>query len=294
MAKFARAAGFKSAAKVHKRYTLGPKARRINLQDAPNIEAFFNRQRGALAAAISRSRRETRAWEAGKGTSGTAAPFGLNRQYRSAIEARLQWWASAVDKSVASSSRAVKRGAEAHYEPDWTTIREDLRELWLGLGGSLYSAIDAHLGGQALHVLDNWPSKSGLSRALLTIDIEPGMSAGELMRASIVANAGYSGYITQAGYRMKTYTTKSGRTRRKKVYEDGKLPADKAAFLRQDDQGRWVFDEEAYLADQRQKEAAGYKPAKGKPYQDLMVKPAKGVVAAIGRDATAGAVKEAT
>lgn len=282
------------------------------LPGAPNLQVFYDRQRGALQEAITRGRRLARRQSAtlirqydiaGVGTLTTATPgFGLNRQHRSVIESRLSWWANAIDRDVGSLARTTTLAADAHYEPPWNQIRRDLKDLSWALGRSLYSAIDDHLGRQALAALDAWPYKTGLSRAMLFVEIMPGMTRDELMQASFQAGAGYSGYIKEGGFKVvrSTYTDKQGRerVRRKHVYSDeARLPAWKARYLVQTADGRWRFDTDAY---ERRKAAGGklemeadYKAAKGKPYRDLMTKPAPRTVRAIGDAAIAGTIKEA-
>jgi len=271
---------------------------RFELPGAPNLERFALLQRGALQAAIRKSRQRTARHDAG---FGSAPPHGLNRQYRSVIEARIAWWQRATLAPIGTYSRSTQKAGEAHVEPRWGDIQRDLRGLMGALAASLYASLDHHLGGMALDALANWPSKTGLSRAMLHVEIGPGMSGDEIMRASLVAGAGYSGYIKQGGFRVvrTTYVDKRGkqRVRRKHVYGDGdRMPSWKARYLVQMADGRWTFDSEAY---ERAKSGGkfwgdpDYKPAKGKPYRELLTKPAPRTVKAIGRDAVDTTVKGA-
>lgn len=277
---------------------------RFELPEAPNMERFILLQRGALEAAIRKSRELTGKHDTG---TGGAAPFGLNRQYRSVLEARIDYWRRAALAPIARYEKGgaytTSQAGEAHYEPRWADIQRDMRKLYGALAASIYGAMDEYLGGQALDALGEWPYKTGLSKALLHVEIAPGQSGDEIMRASLVAGAGYSGYIKQGGFRVvrSTYTDKKGteRVRRKHVYSDNeRLPSWKARYLVQMADGRWRFDAEAY---DRRKAAGGklemeddYTPAKGKPYRDLMTKPANRTVKSIGREATAESVRGST
>ena len=302
-------------------------AGQATLPGAPHLERFANLQAGALREAIRKGREQAertsatlvRQYDTPRGLVTTVTPgLGLNRQYRSVIEARMKWWQDrAIDAQIATyehASESVRRAATAridgysastkhaarlHVAPAWGEIRKSLRMLHSRMAQSLYAAFDLHLGTQALDALAAWPSKTGLSRALLSVQVAPGTSDASLMRGSLVAGAGYSGYIKAGGFRVKReeYTTKKGETkmRTKHVYQEGRLPYWKARYLVKDKDGRWRFDADRYEAD-----AAGgavvrdpdYKPARGKPYHDLLVKPTRATADAIGRAAAAGAVKE--
>ncbi len=270
----------------------------FRLPQAPHLERFALIQRGALQQAIKRSRERTSRHDAGVGS---APPFGLNRQYRSILEARMKWWAQAGTALAGTYARSTERAAEAHVEPNWGQIQRDLQGLMGALGASLYAAFDDNMGAQALAALAAWPDDTGLSRALLHAEIGPGAGGhGELMRGSLVAGAGYSGYIKASGFRVvrQQYITKKGeaKTRTKHVYGEGRMPAWKARYLVKQADGRWRFDADAFEKAQAAGGAearADYKPAKGKPYHDLIARPARATVAAIGRQAVEGAVKGA-
>lgn len=271
----------------------------VTLPGAPHLERFAALQVGAMQEAIRKGREQAAAWDAGKGVPAGAPPLGLNRQYRSMIEARIAWWQRAKIAPPGTYAKSTSHAAGATAEADWAQISADLQGLAGRLAAGLYTAFDEHLGGQALAVLDAWPHKMGLSRAMLQVEVAPG-SGGELMRGSHVAGMGYSGYIKEAGFRVKkeTYTTKKGeqKTRTKHVYdEDRKMPAWRAAFLVKQADGKWRFDVEKYEAAKKANTdfvIGDYKRAKGKPYRDLMLRPAAATVAAIGKDAVAAAVKE--
>lgn len=262
----------------------------ISLPAAPQLERFYDRQRGALALAISRSR-DKRAIHGAQG-------FGLNRQYQSQIEARIEWWRKAIDKDVARYSYTTREAGDVHFEPDWDQMGEDLSTLQASIAVELYRSLDRHLGSMANHALDVTPVDSGLSAALIGLEIVPGQSADELLQSSLYAGAGYYGYIQEAGYKIEKteYVNKRGetKTRRKRVYKDedaGKLPPWKAKYLVKTGGGGWVFDADAY--EKARTEDPFTRPAEGKPWRDLFTKPAPKVVRAIGKEATENAVKGA-
>lgn len=280
----------------------------FTLPGAPNLTAFALLQRAALQEAIRRGREKAQqqsAW------TGMAPPFGLNRQYASIIEGRIKWWREASAKVAAQEaaglSAPTRHAAGLHMEPNWAQIQRDLSGLAGAMAVALYGALDDHIGRLALDMIAGWPVDTGLSRALLQAQIGPGTGGhGELMRASVVAGAGYSGYIKEGGFRVvrESYTTKKGeqKTRTKHVYGEGsRLPAWKVRYLVKKADGSWRFDVDAYdAAAASGRDVMGYrdpdrKPAKGKPYYDLMLKPAPAAVAATGTaavEAVAAAAKE--
>jgi len=258
----------------------------VRLPDAPNLERFYDRQRDALERAIQRGR-------AKRDLIG-AQGFGYNRQYKSRIEARIEWWRRAIDQDVSRYSATTREAADIHYEPNWDQMGKDLSTLGASVGVELWRAMDRHLGQMALDALDDWPVDSGLSAALIGLDIVPGSTSDELLASSLFAGAGYSGYIQEAGYKIEKieYTDKKGRarTRRKRVYsEESRLPPWKVKYLVKTDGGAWTFDADAY---ERSKASdPDRKPAKGNPWRDLFLRKAPPTVKAIGDDATRHAVE---
>jgi hypothetical protein len=260
----------------------------ISLPGSPQFDRFYDRQRGALALAIARSRNK-RAQHGGQG-------FGFNRQNKSQIEARINWWRKAIDRDVSRYKYTTREAADVHFEPDWDQMGEDLSTLQASIAVELYRSLDRRLGSMANHALDLTPVDSGLSAALIGLEIDAGQSADEILQTSLYAGAGYYGYIQEPGYKIEVteYINRKGNTatRRKRVYkDDGGLPPWKAKYLVQNAGGGWVFDAEAY---ERAKAEDPFKrPAEGKPWRDLFTKPATKVVRAVGKEATENAVKGA-
>jgi len=182
--------------------------------------------------------------------------------------------------------------------PNWTQIRGDLEQLATTVGEEIVRAMDARLGAQALKAQEEWPVDTGLSRALLYLRID---LQEDRITGTLGCGAPYTYAIRQAGIK----TVKEGKVAQAKgqvMYRDkrGRLrvkgrgtPGWKMAFLRKVG-GSWVFDAAAYDASQAEfraaggsSKASGRKPAKGRPFQDLMRGPAKATAAAIGADVVA-------
>lgn len=175
-----------------------------------------------------------------------------------AIERKLAWWAR---RQAAGATRY--RAEQDLVRPDWRRIRADLEGLLAAVGLAVVEQMDHHLGQQALDAQAAWPMDTGLSRVLLFFGIE---AHERYIQGSLGCGAPYTPYIRQR-------KTQSERRR---------------AYLRQQPDGSWTFDEAAYTAGE-----SGRKRAKGKPYADLITRPARRTAQAIGRDAIAQAAQEA-
>jgi hypothetical protein len=178
--------------------------------------------------------------------------------------------------------------------PNWTQIRADLELLCATVGEAIVRAMDAHLGAQALAAQEAWPVDLGLSRALLYLKLD----MGEMhITGTLGSGAPYTPYIREAVVRTRTgeavgptITDRAGKTR------SGKrgLPGWKMAYLRKVG-SEWVFDAAAYEAGKRAPRALtteGRKPAKGRPFRDLITRPARATAQAIGADVVAAVNRE--
>jgi hypothetical protein len=269
---------------------VNPAGREVRLP-AGLLDQFYNRQRAALQQFVEQGRE--------RAATVSALGFGQNRIYRSRIEAKIAWWR----RAMADPARLAKNSQKAAgnlVEADWDQVGGDISDLAGKLSFSLWRAFDAHLGRQALRAVDEWPIDTGLSLSLLQVELDVGMSVGELMRAALIAGAPYSPYIEEAGFNVAQFDiTEGGKTTtiRRRVRLEGRrmLPAKAARYLKQDSAGKWYFDRAQYDADKMSgalpgKGIAHGRRAVGHPYRDLLLKPTDATVAAIGRDATTNAV----
>lgn len=252
----------------------------------PNLDAFVALQARAMEDAIRRSRARAGAADRLNGM------FNRVRTSPSVLEAKIKQW------SRGAAAPASMQKAGTLVRPNWTQIRTDLELLAATVGEAIVAAMDARLGAQALRAREEWPVDTGLSRALLYLRID---FAESRITGTLGSGAPYTPYIHPAGVLTKkqekmvrlagqeTYRDKRGRIR---VKGRG-TPAWKMAYLRKVG-GKWTFDTAAYDAGQAERKYTGAvltdegrKPAKNRPFQDLIVKPAKATAQAVGADVVA-------
>lgn len=244
------------------------------------LRQFADIQGGGLERAIARSRNRA----AVLGSQG----FGLSRTNPSAIEAKIRYWSG-------EKSKAPRAKLGDLVIPDWRQISADIDEMSRVVAEAALQALDDHFGAQAVRALEEWPVLTGLSRALLayTIDVTP-----TAIIARIKSGAPYTPYIrepvvmTAMGVVRDASTVIVDRTGKKR--SKNRLPRWKAAYLVKDAAGNWTFDEAAYEAGKGRRAPPNpdRKVAKGKPYQDLINRPARAVARAVGKQTVEKAAKE--
>ncbi len=77
-------------------------------------------------------------------------------------------------------------------------LQRDVLEILRKVAPKLIEAYEEHIGGLAQETFDSWPVKTGLSKALLSLEF---VLAGDTARGRLVSRAPYTPYIKGQPYR---------------------------------------------------------------------------------------------
>ena len=200
--------------------------------------------------------------------------FGLNRVSPSIYETKKKAWETKAAHYMRNAPKSMGQALVFQTPAQRQAALDGLIRMGSAVDSGLLDAVDEVVGGHSLKVFSEWPVATRLSKSAIGEQL---VTEGDRVQVTVASGAPYTPYIKEA----RVFNEKG------EQIGGGKKAATafKRRYLVKQADGSIVFDKVRYEAEKDTvQRATGQddpekKPAKGRPFRDLLQRPAKKLAA---------------